>query len=73
MSYRVSFQRLIFFPEVPDFDGKIIPGDHQTSTVAELYIADGGDDFTKETSVNWIFSFLKHWAEKKFILQTDIV
>lgn len=51
--------------EVPDFDGQVVAGHHVASTVAELYIRDGWDDFRKEWAIVWILWLLKHFEKKK--------
>lgn len=51
--------------EVPDFDGQVVAGHHVASTVAELYIRDGWDDFRKEWAIVWILWLLKHLEKEK--------
>lgn len=56
----IRFYWLCFHVEIPDFDRQVVPRHHVASTVAELHIRDGGDDFRKERTVIWIFWLLEH-------------
>lgn len=51
--------------EIPDFDRQVVAGHHIATTVAELHIRNGRDDFRKERTIVWILWLFKHWRKKK--------